>query len=280
MRRAAVVVVAACIVVLLGAARATAPSDAAPATTGSGSPQGQPWDLVYISDSSGWGVARFYARRIKQDRGVTVRVHDEWQGGLPAVTILERLRTPGDPWARLVRNAEAIVVYGNPAGLGIKTVDAGGCSCRPANGCRAPLAFNARSWRPYVATLKAIYKRIFELRAGKPVILRTANWYVPMVSHPPDLPLFFAHMSWEQAGIVDACTREEESHSAAIARAAAAYRVPMADVYTAFNGPDHREDPFAKGYLQADGIHPSDAGRAIIAQTLAALGYKQVRPPG
>jgi len=257
---------------------AAAGTNGSEASSGRAVLTGQPWDLVYISDSSGWGVARLYAQHIRQDRGVTVRVHDQWTAGLPALAILERLRTPGDIWARLVRNAEVIVVYGNAAGLGIKTVERGDCSCRATIGCKAPIALGPQTWRPYVVTLKAIYKRIFELRNGKQAILRTANWYVPMISHAPD-SMFWAHRSWEEAGIVDACTRQEESHSAAIARAAAAYRAPMADVYTAFNGRDHREDPFAKGYLQADGIHPSDGGRAVIAQTLADLGYTQVKPP-
>ena len=246
--------------------------------SGRTAPASQPWDLVYISDSSGWFVARFYARHIRQARRVKVRVHDEWQSGLAAVTILQALRTSGHPWIRMVRNAEVIVVYGNPAGLGIKDFERGGCHCLATFGCRAPLAVTPRTWRPYVATLKTIYKRIFELRKGKPVILRTANWYVPMISHAPNSP-FYAPMSWERAGIVEVCTRWQEEWQAAIARAAAAYRVRVADVYSAFNGPGHREDPFAKGYLQADGIHPSNAGRAVIAQRLAGLGYAKVKPP-
>jgi hypothetical protein len=245
---------------------------------GRAAPASQPWDLVYISDSSGWGVAPRYARRIRQARGVRVRVHDEWQAGLAAVTVLRGLRTRGDRSIGLVRNAEVIVVYGNAGGLGITSVERGDCACSATTGCRAPLAVSPRTWRPYVATLKAIYKRIFELRKGKPVILRTANWYVPEISHAPDSP-FWAHTSWEQAGIVDVCTRYHEEQQAAIARAAAAYRVRVADVYRAFNGPGHREDPFAKGYLQADGIHPSNAGRAVVAQRLAGLGYAKVKPP-
>jgi lysophospholipase L1-like esterase len=44
--------------------------------------------------------------------------------------------------------------------------------------------------------------------------------------------------------------------------------VPVADVYKAFNGPAHLEDPVDKGYMPGDNIHPSDAGRAVIAETL------------
>ena len=108
--------------------------------------------------------------------------------------------------------------------------------------------------------------------------MRTANWYVPAISHAPSNP-FYPHVSWDQCGITAVCTRKFECFASAIAKAAAAYRVPVADVYRAFNGADHREDPVDKGYIDTDGIHVSDAGRAVFAETLAALGYEQVKPP-
>lgn len=235
----------------------------------------EPVDLVYISESSGWGVAAFLARHVRQDRGVKVRVHDEWEGNLMAVNILFRLRTPGHPWIRLIRNAEIVVVHGGPVGLGIKTVERGDCVVA---GCQRPLEPAPRAWQPYVATLKAIYARIFEIRKGKPVILRTANWYVPIISHAPTCT-GFPPVSLEECGLVDECAKWYASWDAAISKAAAAYRVPVADVHTAFNGADHRGDPVAKGYIQADGIHPSDKGREVIARTLAQLGYAQVKAP-
>jgi ABC-type transport system substrate-binding protein len=84
------------------------------------------WDLVYISDSSGWGVAAEYAARIEADLGVEVEVHDLWGGGLPALVILEALRgehaLPSwlggsvDDVRPVIAEAEVIVVYGNPEG--------------------------------------------------------------------------------------------------------------------------------------------------------------------
>ena len=147
---------------LAGGARSASPTAVHGANESQSAPgravsTSQPWDLLYISDSSGWGVAPLYARSIRQDRGVAVRVHDQWQGDLAAVTILERLRTPGDSWIRLIREAEVIVVYGNFTGLGIKGDDNFVSAVRPV--ARGP-----RYWQPYVATLKAISKRIFELR--------------------------------------------------------------------------------------------------------------------
>jgi len=265
-------IVAALVGVLVAVAFATAVhgQNAPESASGRAVPTGQPWDLVYISDSSGWGVAHFYARRIRHDRGVTVRVHDEWQGDLAALTILQRLRAPWDPWVRLIRDAEVIVVY--PVGLAV--VKGGDC----VTSSDPPLAVGPQLWTKYVAGLKAIYKRIFEIRKGRPVILRTAHWYVPVISHAPSSP-FFRSKSWDEAGITEICTKQWEWNSWAIAKAAASYRVRVADVYSAFNGRTHLEDPVAKGYIQTDGIHPNNKGRAVIAQTLAALGYKRVEPP-
>ena len=233
----------------------------------------EPMDLVWISDSVGWGVAGFYARHIREDLGVAVRVQDRWEAGLPAAVVLERLRTPKHRWIRLIRNAEVIFVSGNPQGL--STGKGGNCV---TTGCQRPITYGPRTWRPYIAALKAIYRRIFEIRGGKPVNVRTSNWYAPAIYQAPS-SIFYEHVSWKQCGIVDVCTKCFGWQSWAIARAAGAYRVRVADVYTAFNGPDHREDPVANGYIQEDGIHVSDAGREVFAQTLANLGYEPARPP-
>lgn len=243
--------------------------------TGSGSPTGQtaaarqPDDLVWISDSSGWGVASVYARHISQDRKVTVRVQDGWEAGLAAFELREWLHTPG--WVSKIRQAEAIVVYASPASLEI--VKGGDCifSNKP------PLYVGPKAWPKYIAAMKAIYKRIFEIRKGAPVIMRTYTMYAPTIAHAP--PGGYAVKSWKDAGIAGICTKKWESYAWVIRQAAAAYQVPVADVYTAFNGKNHREDPVAKGYLQPDGVHPNDKGRALIAKTLAALGYKPVTPP-
>jgi hypothetical protein len=238
-----------------GAAETSASAASATAARG-------PIDLFYLSDSSGWGVAEVYGRRIEKALGVDVRVHDAWEPALSAVTILKQLRGGYGPTPnRLVRSAEVIVVYGNP--LGLEIVKGGDC----VTSTKPPLEVGPQAWGKYVPALKAIYRRIFEIRKGKPVILRTANWYVPVLAR------------WEKASILDLCTKKWESYAAAIAKAAAAFRVPVADVYSAFNGTSHLDDPVAKGYIQPDGEHPNAKGRAVIAKTLADLGYEQVRPP-
>jgi hypothetical protein len=259
--------------VLLVAVFAATVRGAATSTSDVGSTAREPMDLVWISDSVGWGVAGFYAEHIREDLGVAVRAQDRWEGDLTAATVLQRLRTPKHRWIRLIRNAEVIFVSGNSYGL----YQGKGGNC-VSTGCKRPITYGPRAHRQYIAVLKAIYRRIFEIRNGRPVIMRTNNWYAPAISQPPN-SLFYEPVSWKSCGIVDLCTKCFERLSWAISRAAGPYHVRVADVYTAFNGPDHREDPVAKGYIQEDGIHVSDAGRAVFAQTLADLGYEPARPP-
>lgn len=235
-------------------------------TADAGASAGRSLDLLWLSDSSGAGAASFFARNIRRDLGVSVRTLDWWTGGLGARTILARLRSPRDPWAVMAGRADVIVVYGSPEGL--EEVRGTSCVFDPGDSPAPPKGtFDNRYWQKYVTTLKAIYERIFELRKGKPVILRTANYYA-------------AVNLWNEAGLTAACTKKWKGLAQAIATAAAAYRVPVADVYRAFNGRSRRDDPKAKGLFLPDGMHPNNKGRAIIAKTLSGLGYKPVKPPG
>ncbi len=47
----------------------------------------------------------------------------------------------------------------------------------------------------------------------------------------------------------------------------------MGSVHTAYNGASGAEDPFSKGYILPDGIHPTDLGHTAIANIMIALGY-------
>lgn len=48
--------------------------------------------------------------------------------------------------------------------------------------------------------------------------------------------------------------------------------IPVIDVNTAFNGPDHRQLA-PDDYLISDGMHLADAGSAVVAQLLAEAGF-------
>lgn len=240
---------------------------------------GEVWDLVYISDSSGWGVADEYAERIERDVGVEVQVHDLWVGGLDALTILESLRGetelntyrqgPVDPMP-LVVEAEVIVVYGNPErspnpDRPFNNQCLGGDE---ENECVDPSGWDVspENYDQYVADLVAIYDEIFAIRDGEPVILRTADYYLPW--GPLEL--------WRECEYEQICKQNWSNFSDAIHRAAEQRAVPVAGLLVAFSGEDLGQE-MPREYLK-DEVHPSPEGAAAIADVLADLGYEPLSP--
>jgi hypothetical protein len=47
----------------------------------------------------------------------------------------------------------------------------------------------------------------------------------------------------------------------------------------AFNGPQHDEDPIAKGLIQFDMLHLNEDGQQLLAGTLAEAGFDTSEPP-
>jgi hypothetical protein len=230
------------------------------------------WDLLWVTDSSGWGVAEIYGQYIAEDNDVEVNVFDSWVGGLSAGRILQGLKEKNtsnfdlDKLRERIADSEVIVIYGNPED-----------SLDPSN----PFDFNCGtsfsqcyvnncsmdSFSKYIADLKEIYTIIFEIRQGKPTIIRAIDAYNPRLvsACQPD-------------GAFDVCVECWETYNKAIHQAADEMGVPIANVFDAWNGKDHLDDPVAKGYTQEDKIHPSVEGATVIAQLLRDLGYEPIMP--
>jgi len=105
------------------------------------------WDLLWISDSSGWGVVDIYAGYVAEDLGIEIDVNDQWMGHLAAGEVLASLNGEPNPNMNLVRmaeyiqEAEIIVFYGNPnLSLSTQPPHPQPCSSLPAR-----LPFNHRS---------------------------------------------------------------------------------------------------------------------------------------
>jgi hypothetical protein len=228
------------------------------------------WDLVVIGDSSLWGLGKAFAARIEKDNGVKVKLNDFALPALSAGAVLQALQTGKSPNLRLnklpeaLKNAEVVVMFVNPLDSvdPEKPLDFEGCFAN-----KAPTACNAQSFEKYSADLQAIWKIIFDLRAGQPVILRATDIYNPLVSQ------------WSQANVFAPCSACWASMNAAARQAAAAYNIPFLSRYDAFNGPNHDEDPVQKGYIKSDGEHPSDAASEYTAGLLSSMGYEPVPPP-
>ncbi|MFN2233737.1 MAG: SGNH/GDSL hydrolase family protein [Anaerolineales bacterium] len=229
------------------------------------------WDLLWISDSSGWGVAEVYAAYIEEDTGIPVNVYDYWDGGLSAGTILDILEGGSNFNAELDRiperipEMEVIVFYTNPE----ESVDADNpwdWNCGQSTLLKTYVnACEMDTFALYTQHLESIYQHIFDLHNGRPVIIRAYDAYNPTLAR------------WEKDGTFDACQACWGNYNAAIHQAAAKFDIPVAKVYDAWNGSDHNQDPNDKGYTK-DGIHPNELGAQVIAEELRKLGYDPVTP--
>jgi len=227
------------------------------------------WDLLWISDSSGWGVAEVYAAYIEEDTGIPVNVYDYWDGGLSAGTILDILEGGSNFNAELDRiperipEMEVIVFYTNPE----ESVDADNpwdWNCGQSTLLKTYVnACEMDTFALYTQHLESIYQHIFDLHNGRPLIIRAYDAYNPTLAR------------WEKDGTFDACQACWGNYNAAIHQAAAKFDIPVAKVYDAWNGSDH--DPNDKGYTK-DGIHPNELGAQVIAEELRKLGYDPVTP--
>ena len=232
----------------------------------------EPWDLVWFSDSLGFYVADLWAARIEEKLGVEVRVHDHATSNLRAVDVLAALDEPSDVYSRLgdkrseVAEAEIILIFGNPSNSG--TTDDMRIPCLDASTVPRdpPTRYSGEDFDPYQDVLVSIYERVFELVGDKEVVVRTIDWPNGFVT------------DWPLAGVEEECTAAWEAWSDSVGDAAAGFGVPLVSMYDTFNGPDHTEDPRAKGLAGGDGWHPSAAGREAMVAALHEAGYEPLYP--
>jgi hypothetical protein len=230
------------------------------------------WDLLWVSDSSGWNVADIYGEYLTEDLGIKVNVLDKWKGGLPAGKLLKALQGEKtgdndlDKIREYVEQAEIIVIYGNPEWSG-SDENPGDWNCGQHISKCYVNACNMDTFEVYIEHLKEIYSIIYEIRKGKPTMLRAFDAYNPkLVSQcTPD-------------DVFNACRACWENYNKAIHQAADEMGVPVANAFDAWNGLDHTEDPNDKGFTQSDRIHPNKKGAAVIAGLLRDIGYEMVTP--
>lgn len=228
------------------------------------------WDLVWISDSTGWGVERVMADYIEEDTGIPVDIQFSWIRVLSAGEVVEGLEGNSGEFLlnqlpEILPEAEVIVLYTNP-NQSQSDANPHDFNCGQNDSACYVNACSAENFEVYVDHLEQIYAAIFEFRQGQPTIIWAYDSYNPVLAN-----------RCADEGVFEACRACWETYSQAAQEAAASYGVPFAHVFDVFNGPEHDQDPRDRD-LFTDGIHPNEAGAALLAQTLRDLGYEPVVP--
>jgi lysophospholipase L1-like esterase len=240
------------VIALAGGACAGSNTDDAVGTPGT------TWDVVILSDSTLMGVGEPYAEHVAEANGVEVELHDLWSGSLSAQSLLGRLQRPDSAEARAVRDAEVVVYFGNPMGLEAETND---WACGEGGSDYHVTTCEREGFAAYQEALEQIALQIKALRQGQPTVIRATEFYAPKIAQ------------WRAEGVDDMCRACYVNFIGAIRDAAEAQGVPEARTWDLYNGPEHTDDPVEKGYISADGVHPSPAGAQATADLLDSLGY-------
>lgn len=250
---------------LIGSATAITPgstTQSGEATTGDGK-------LVYVAlgDSTAFtpprpnGLIYRYADMLASHFGVEVDLRKQTQGGIHSSTLLDRLRT----WESLRADlAEADVVTTNiPINVWIeplKTVsgwqgrDPAACGGDDGQQCLRD------ALEQYKADTDAIVDELVAV-CGDDVLIRLYDLYMINTGYKLETGTLDVSNPYWKAGM----DYVEES--------AARYGIPVAQVYDAFMGPDGTDDPYLKGLLDDDQLHPNAAGAALMADLLDQFGY-------
>jgi hypothetical protein len=219
------------------------------------------------------GSVAMYADAITKATGHPVTVQNLSQhNGLRTDGLLDELKN--DTMRReALANADIILVS-----IGVNDNPFGDDN-DPCDGSSFPVwsKFNeacvAADTKIYSPKLESVFAQIVALRAGKPTIFRTITPYND----------WLGGVDGESGAVTpsEATKPTQEVYDAwstMICKAATANGFGCADTYHAFNGPDGLT-PIA-GVLTASKAngHPNDKGNAVIAQTLADLGFAPLAP--
>ncbi len=218
------------------------------------------WHYVVIGDSEAWGFYDYYAQHLEKDLGAKVEKISYALPGLDCAYLLEKVKT-STAWRANLTQAEVITFEANPTPrIGWYIING------PGTGSQYTKDFSDAAFAGYQADMEAVLSEILALRKGQPTLIRAQNFYCPIFS------------DWKRMGIYEECQAAWTRFNLCLEQAAAKYGVPTADIYTAFNGPNHDEDPVDRGFIGSDGEHASTLGYEVMADIFRRLGYEFIVP--
>jgi lysophospholipase L1-like esterase len=246
---------------------------------GTASSAGKPLTLVALGDSIPYGqdcggctgYVTLYARAASRALGVPVRVTNLAEhNNLDSARLLAQVRHSSSMRAAL-RGADIVTLQ-----IGHNDTP-WASSTDPCDGAQSDVdgheqwdSYGGACLAPITAKLRAnvtgILSEVKRLRGGKPTAIRVANFHNDVMNDST-----VAEKAYAPSKTVD------DALNKAICGAAAAAKVPCADVYHAFNGPSG--DRFDGPYVSSDHVHPNQKGHALIGSLLMRFGYAPLHRP-
>jgi lysophospholipase L1-like esterase len=270
------------VVLVMGACgdSGTAETTDAPAdpTTTEGAPQAPTTEtatteatepLVYVAmgDSLGntpdepEGVVWQYAEKLEQHFGIEVDLRNRVVGGIASSELLERLRT--DEGLRADLAVADVVTTDIPINVWVKPMQiVGGWGGADPADCggedREQCLRDALD--QYKADTDAIIDELMAI-CSDDVLIRLYDNFMINTGYKLETGTLDTINPYWKAGM----DHVEES--------AARHGIPVAQVYDEFMGDSGTDDPYTKGLLLDDQLHPNAEGAALIADLLDKLGY-------
>ena len=213
---------------------------------------------VGAGDAGGGGYVARFRDDAAADLEQPIALQNLAVGGTTSADLLTTLTT--DMAVRAAVAAADVVTFdigGNDVLIALFSFTGGTCGGADGQDCLRDAVTGFQSNWPAILT---------ELRALNPgAMMRTMTYYNPAIVdlQPGD-------------GTAAALKPHLSAVNDTIAATAPAFGVDVADGPLAFNGRSGGEDPIAKGYLDADHIHPSPLGYDVLAAAFHALGYPPI----
>lgn len=207
------------------------------------------------------GVIGTYARMVEEQFGVPVEVRDRTVRGISSTELLrafasERARTDQI-------EADMILLAIPTSGWQEALQTVAGFEGRDPSDCGGD--DNQQCLRDSLSGYKNDVKVIFSVLTANhdpsQTLIRVVDTYQ---LHVVD------HLSSDTLQITNPYWREAQEF---LEETAATYGIPVAQVYDEFMGPNGIDDPQDRGFVNADQMHPTEAGVLRIAELLHDLGY-------
>ena len=208
------------------------------------------------------GLIFRYADILSEHFGVEVDLRNRAVGSIHSSELLSRLRTTERLRAAL---AEADVVTTNiPIAVWIEPMmTAGGWQGRDPAECGGDDHQQCLrdALDEYKADTDAIIDEIVAICDPDEVLIRLYDVYMINTRHK---------LETNTLEIINPYWKAGQDY---VETSAARYGIPVVQVYDAFMGPEGTDDPYVKGLLDEDQLHPNAAGAALMAEMLDDLGY-------